>query len=327
MNKFGAQSFRGGDDVNGRIPRSDTGDAPADLDFWKGFNFRRFDELDRSEDAAQILTRQFEVPRFTQADTNEYGVVFLFELRERNVAAHFRTLPEFDTEAAHHFHFSQRIRGAQFVSRNSVRVQAAGQFVAVENRDTVAELRELSGACERRGTCADASDTLPVGRPGVKKLNLAVEHVIHGVPLQTPNLDGFHAFLFHHASALAKNLCGANSPAALAEDVGFENHARGTAQIAGEYFLDECGYVNVRGAGDRARCVETVEAARGLDGRLPWRNRRHNFRKILFVLFGRELRCGFSERHGVICAARATLERRHSSTANRRRDYSISRGS
>ena len=80
---------------------------------------------------------------------------------------------------------------------------------------------------------------------------------------------GVFALFVHHAGALAQHFGGAHAAAAFAQNIGGENHAGRAAQIAGGDFLDERGHVDVRGAGDGARRVETIQAARRFDGRLP----------------------------------------------------------
>ena len=66
----------------------------------------------------------------------------------------------------------------------------------------------------------------PFGRAGVEKLNLAIEHVIDGVTLQTADLDRFLPFFVHHARAFAQHFCGADASATCTQNIRFQNHAR-----------------------------------------------------------------------------------------------------
>ena len=132
----------------------------------------------------------------------------------------------------------------------------------------------------------------------MKKLNIAIEDVIHGVALQPADFDGLFFLLVHHAGAFAEYFGGAHAAATVSEDIGFENHARGAAQIVRRDFLDERRDVNVRGASDGAGRVKAEKAARGFDGGLARGHARRDFREILFVLLGRKLGSRLAQRHG-----------------------------
>ncbi len=263
----------------------------------KGRTLGWLDEFHGADYALQIFAGDAEIACFAEADTDEDGVEILFELGEGDIAADGGLLAKFDAEAADQFDFAQGIFGAEFVGGDAVGVQAAGEFIAIENRGAIAEFGEFGGAGERRGAGTDEGDTLAVGSAGVKKLNIAIEDVIHGVALQAANFDRLFFLLVHHAGAFAENFGGANAAAAVSEDIGFENYAGGAAQIVGGDFFYEGGDVNVRGAGDGAGRVKAEKAAGGFDGGLARSHARRNFREILFVLLGRKLGSRLAQRH------------------------------
>src|ERR1700756_3735458 len=97
----------------------------------------------------------------------------------------------------------------------------------------------------------------------MKKTDMVIENVIHGVTLEPADFDRLLFFLVHHAGAFAKNLGRANAPAAMTQNIGFQNYAGRTAQIIGGDLLDERRNVNVGWTRDSARSVKTEQPARG----------------------------------------------------------------
>src|SRR5258708_5207029 len=87
------------------------------------------------------------------------------------------------------------------------------------------------------------------------------------MPLQTADFDGLLVVAVHHATAFAEDIYGADSRTAQAQDVGVEDGLGAAAQIAAGDLFDEARNVDVRGAGCRARGVETEEAAVGFGER------------------------------------------------------------
>ena len=140
---------------------------------------------------------------------------------------------------------------------------------------------------------------LAVGRTRMKQLNLAIEDMIHGVALQAADFDRlFLPFSCITQAPSQSTSVGQTRPQLCAQDIGFENYARGAAQIVRRDFLDEGRDVNVRGTSDGAGRVKAEKAARGFDGGLARRHARRNFREILFVLLGRKLGSRLAQSHG-----------------------------
>jgi hypothetical protein len=84
---------------------------------------------------------------------------------------------------------------------------------------------------------------------------------VHREPLQTGDLNGLPVVAVHHAGPFAKYLYGAGSGTACAEDVGVEDRAGGTGEIAGGDLFDEFWYVDMSWAGSRAGRIEAEETA------------------------------------------------------------------
>ena len=81
----------------------------------------------------QIFAGNVESASIAQADADENRVEILFELGEGDVAADGGLLTKFDAQAADELDFAQSIFGAEFVGGDAVGVQAAGEFIAIEN--------------------------------------------------------------------------------------------------------------------------------------------------------------------------------------------------
>ena len=218
----------------------------------------------------QVFAGQTRGPRFAEADADEDRVELLFEFGEANVAADFRFSAGISRPAASpdRLRASRRPRASctRRCRRYSGRREArCGRRSS--RRSPTSRVRPRRRATRARSRCRRR--VFPFGAPGVKQLNVAVEHVIDGVALQPADLNRLLALFVHHAGAFAKHFGGAHAPAAFAQNIRGKNHARGAAQIAGRNFLDERGNVDMRGAGNRARRVEAVKAPRGFDGGLP----------------------------------------------------------
>ena len=119
----------------------------------------------------------------------------------------------------------------------------------------------------------------------MKKMNISVENVIHGVALEPADFDRLLLFLVHYTGAFAEDFSGTHASAAVAQNIRFEYHARRATQIVSRDFLDEGRDVNVGRARHGARRVKAEKTARGFDGGLARSHAGRNFRKILFVLF------------------------------------------
>ena len=72
----------------------------------------------------------------------------------------------------------------------------------------------------------------------------------------------------HHAGAFAEHFGGADAAATVSQDIGGQISRGPIRQVAGRNLLDECGNIDMRGAGDRARRVKAIETARGFDSGL-----------------------------------------------------------
>ena len=147
----------------------------------------------------------------------------------------------------------------------------------------------------------------------MKKMDIFIENVIHGVALEPADFDRLLLFLVHHAGAFAKNFGGAHTSATVAQDIGLEDYARGATQIIGRDLLDECGNVNVRRAGCGAWSIKTEKTARGFYGGLPRGHPRRYLREILFVLLRSQFWRGLAHGHE-LSRPSLELEENHSST-------------
>src|ERR1700674_3880699 len=132
--------------------------------------------------------------------------------------------------------------------------------------------------------------------------------MVHGESLQPANLDRLLAFLHHDASAFAQHFGRADSSAALAKNIRFEDDARRPAQIRRHDALDEPGHIDPRRTRLYARSVKTIETPRRFDGRLARVHRRRDVRKILFVLFRGQFRRGFAKGHALTSSSWSPLK-------------------
>src|SRR5206468_10681640 len=96
--------------------------------------------------------------------------------------------------------------------------------------------------------------------PRLEQLEPLLYDVIGRVALEQCDLDRLLVTVVQDARPLAQHFDGTCPRARMPERVRVENHACRAAQIAAGDLLDEGRDVDVRGAGDRAGCVVTVEA-------------------------------------------------------------------
>ena len=109
---------------------------------------------------------------------------------------------KFDSQLGEHFNFAQALDQGQFVLRDSVGVQAAGQRVGVINRGSNAAAAQLCGAGERGGAGADQG----YGQAGVRcrgegQRGTARVQRIHGEALQARDLNRLFVIAVHDAGA------------------------------------------------------------------------------------------------------------------------------
>ena len=107
---------------------------------------------------------------------------------------------------------------------------------------------------------------------------------VHGIALQTADLNGLLVVAVQHAGALAQHLHRAGSGTAQAKNVGVKNCLRGAFEIVVRDLLDEARHVDMRGAGLRTRRVEAKQAAVGFSERgrtIKWRMKVREARRNL----------------------------------------------
>ena len=88
--------------------------------------------------------------------------------------------------------------------------------------------------------------------------------MIHRIALQTPDHDR-PVLRAEHTGAFAQFLHRADAGTGRAQQVGIENRPGRSRQVAAGDFFDEARNIDVSRAGVRARRVEAVETAVGLD--------------------------------------------------------------
>ncbi len=153
----------------------------------------------------------------------------------------------------------------ELVLGDAVGVEAAGQRARVVEDGANAAAAELGGAGERGGASADERDGaagVGRGREWQRRCRCACNR-LHGEALQAADRDGLLVVAMQHAGAFAEDIDGAGAGAALAENVGFEDGARGAFEVVAGDLLDEARDVDVGGAGGGAGRIEAVEAAVG----------------------------------------------------------------
>src|SRR6266576_914093 len=144
------------------------------------------DESDGIEDARQILAGNAELLRVAETHAHEDGVVLRQELIDRFDRD---TGLELDTEVENVLDLCQRHIDFQLVFRDPVGVESTRLRTALEHRNGVSHDAKISGAREARGPGADNRNALARWLSRLEELDLLLEHVVGGVPLQQRNLD------------------------------------------------------------------------------------------------------------------------------------------
>src|SRR5271166_6515242 len=93
-------------------------------------------------------------------------------------------------------------------------------------------------------------------RSGEQVFSRGMESV-HGVALESRNLDWLAVVAMHNAGTFAQHFNGTGTRTTSAQNVGVENAKRRAAQVAGGDALDESRHINVRGTCGGAGGVET----------------------------------------------------------------------
>jgi hypothetical protein len=140
----------------------------------------------------------------------------------------------------------------------------------VEDSDFEAVFAEFRGTGERRGTSADAGDSLGIGHGFVRKFAGGGIEVLHGVTLQEADGDGLVIDVVIDTSALTENLHGTDARTAEAENVCVENGFGCAEDVASGDFLDETRHVNVSGTGAGTGRIKAEQAAVGFRNRCLW---------------------------------------------------------
>jgi hypothetical protein len=99
MHGFGTEALRGRDNVNRRVARADASDSTAHLNFRERAELCRLNKLEGTTHAKKIFAGERESVCFTEADADENGVKFAFELGELDVAADRGLLAEFNAKS------------------------------------------------------------------------------------------------------------------------------------------------------------------------------------------------------------------------------------
>ena len=175
---------------------------------------------------------------------------------------------KFNAELREHFDFAQALDQRQLVFSDTIGIQAPGQGPCVIQDGPDAATAQFGGAGERGRASADEryrSACICCRRKG-KRGAARVERV-HGEALQPSNLNGLLVVAVHHAGAFAQDLDRAGAGAAGAEDVGVQDGAGRSSQVAAGDLLDKPRDIDMRGASRGAGCIEAVEAPVGFGDR------------------------------------------------------------
>src|SRR5213083_2735928 len=132
--------------------------------------------------------------------------------------------------------------------------------MTLEHSHGVSHDAKISGAREARGPGAHDRDPFPGALPGLEELELLLEHVVRGMPLQQRDLDRLLVAVVQDTRSFAQHFYRTGARARVAERVRIEDDSRGAAQVAGRDLLDECRDVDMCGAGNRARAAVAVGA-------------------------------------------------------------------
>ena len=272
-----AEAASGAGGVNRGIACADDHGGAAHVEIVARFVTR--DELESVNDGRMIFVGDAQFVYGAEADAEEDGVEFLFELNQL-CGVDFFAEAEFHAEGVDHFDFTEAVGGAQFVFGDAVGVKTTGKRLPLEHRDSKALLAQFGGTGEGGGAGANAGYFARFGNGGFYgKRGPASKESVHGVTLQAADFDGLLVVAVIYTGAFAENVYRTDAGAAGAENVGVENGQCRATKIALGDFLNETRNVNVGGASGGARRVEAVKAAIGFSDRGLIVERGVDFRK------------------------------------------------
>src|SRR6266852_6518470 len=252
------------DGVDGGIAGADDHDLASDGRFAIWVRLEMRDEGERIDHAWQVFAGNAEPLRASQSDPDKDGVI-LFEQRLDRIDRLAR--PQFHTQVENVLHLGEGDVGFELVLRDPVRVETARLRLRLEDRDIVAAAPQVSGAREPRWPRTHDRDAFAGAFPRFEELELLLEDVIGGVPLQQRDLDRLFIAVVQDAGPFAQHFHRAGARAGMAERIRLENDSGRATQVAGRDLLDEGGDVDVRGAADRAWRVVAEEALVRLEQR------------------------------------------------------------
>jgi len=174
------------DGVDGGVARADHHDLASDRRFAIRVRLEMLDERERVDDAAQVFAGNAQLLRAPQSDADEHRVV----LRQQPVDRFDgNTRLELDPEVENVLHFRQRDVGLQLVLGNAVRIQAAGLGLCLEHRHIVSTAPQIACAREPRRPRTHDRHPFPGSLPRLEQLELFLQDIIGGVPLQQRDFD------------------------------------------------------------------------------------------------------------------------------------------
>jgi hypothetical protein len=122
------------------------------------------------------------------------------------------------------------------------------------------------------GACAHHRQAFAAGRGARERMRAARgDQMFHRVTLQLADLDRRLAARIHHADLLAEDFGRAGAAAGAAHDVGRQDGARRTFQVAAADAVNKAGNVDGGGAGLHTGRVVAIKTARRFDDRLSGR--------------------------------------------------------
>ncbi len=235
----------------------------------------RGNQLQSVHHALRIFAGNVQSLHRAQPQPQKDKVELRFQRLQRRGRIHVHSAPELHAQPPDHLHLAHAVCGAQLVLRHAISVQPARQFAPLDHRRPRALAAQLRRARQRRRPAANARHAqLARPLPGHWHRFARRPERIHRVPLQQRNLDRLPILPVQHARTLAQHVHGAHPRAARAKNIRIQNPQRRPAQIARRNALDEPRHIDMRGARGRARRVETVQAAVGLNHRSLRRQRR-----------------------------------------------------
>ena len=209
-----------------------------------------------------------------QPYAQEDGIMIAFEV-SKALRVDEGVEVKFNSELREHFDFAQALDQRQLVFSDAIGIQAPGQGPRVIEDGPDAAPAQFGSAGKRGRAGADeryGSACICCRRKG-KRGAARVERV-HGEALQPCDLNGLFVVAVHHAGAFAQDLDRASAGAAGAKDVGVQDGAGGSGQVAAGDLLDKTGNIDMRGASRGAGRIEAVEAPIGFGDRgLPVQRR------------------------------------------------------